>query len=94
LISIERTNTSEGFLRSAVESDADGDGGLGTTLRAPWSLAWSILALAAHRRRIASLHDSLSALSDLSNTEDTGTLAMACLALDYNRALSAFGVTV
>jgi hypothetical protein len=64
------------------------------TLTAPWSLAWSILALAAHRRRIASLHDSLSALSDLSRTEDTGALALACLALDYSRALSAFGVTV
>ena len=64
------------------------------TLTAPWSVAWSILALAAHRRPIASLHDSLSALSDLSSTEDTGTLAVACLALDYSRALSAFGVTV
>ena len=64
------------------------------TLTAPWSLAWSILALAAHRRPIAQLHDSLSALSDLSSTEDTGTLAVACLALDYGRALSAFGVTV
>ena len=64
------------------------------TLTAPWSLAWSILALAAHRRPIASLHDSLSALSDLSSTEDTGTLALVCLALDYSRALSAFGVTV
>ena len=64
------------------------------TLTAPWSLAWSILALAAHRRPIASLHDSLSALSDLSSTEDTSTLALVCLALDYSRALSAFGVTV
>ena len=64
------------------------------TLTAPWSLAWSILALASHRRPIASLHDSLSALSDLSRTEDTGTLAVVCLALDYSRALSAFGVTV
>ena len=63
------------------------------TLAAPWSLAWSILALGAHRRPIASLHDSLSAPSDLSSTEDTGTLALACLALDYSRALSAFGVT-
>jgi hypothetical protein len=64
------------------------------TLTAPWSLAWSILALAAHRRPIASLHYSLSALSNLSSTEDTGTLALACLALDYSRALSAFGVTI
>ena len=64
------------------------------TLAAPWSLAWSILALAAHRRPIASLHGALVALSDLLSTEDTGTLALACLALDYSRALSAFGVTV
>ncbi|MGB8769084.1 MAG: prenyltransferase/squalene oxidase repeat-containing protein [Candidatus Korobacteraceae bacterium] len=64
------------------------------TLTAPWSLAWSILALAAHRRPIAALHDSLPALSDLSRTEDTGTLALVCLALDHSRALSAFGVTV
>jgi len=64
------------------------------TLTAPWSLAWSILALAAHRRPIASLHDSLSALSDLSSTEDTGTLAVACLALDHRRTLSLFGVNV
>ncbi len=63
------------------------------TLTAPWSLAWSILALAANRRPVAPLHDSLSALSDLSRTEDTGTLAVACLALDYSRSLSAFGVT-
>jgi hypothetical protein len=64
------------------------------SLTAPWSLAWSILALAAHRRPIAPLQDSLLALSGLSSTEDTGTLAVACLALDYGRALSAFGVTV
>jgi hypothetical protein len=62
-------------------------------LTAPWSLAWSILALAAHRRPIVSLCGSLSALSDLSSTKDTGTLALACLAFDYGRALSAFGVT-
>ena len=64
------------------------------TLTAPWSLAWSTLALAAQRRPIASLHASLSALSDLLSTEDTGTLAVACLALDYRRTLSAFGVNV
>ena len=35
LISVERTNTSEGFFRSAVESDADGDGGLGMVVPCP-----------------------------------------------------------
>ena len=63
-------------------------------LTAPCSLAWAILALAAHRRPIASLRSSLVALPDLSGIEDTSTLALACLAIDYRRALSAFGVTV
>jgi len=62
------------------------------TLTAPWSLAWAILALAAHRRPTASLHSSLVALTDPSTIEDTNTLAVVCLALDYPRALSAFGV--
>ena len=34
----------------------------------------------------------LPPLPDLSSTEDTSTLALVCLALDYTRALSAFGV--
>ena len=64
------------------------------TLSAPWSLAWAILALAAHRRPIASLSSSLAAFPDLSGTEDTSTLALVCLALDQQRALEAFGVTL
>lgn len=63
------------------------------TLTAPWSLAWAILALAAHRRPVVSLRTSLAALPDLSSIEDTSTLAVVCLALDHRRALSAFGVT-
>jgi hypothetical protein len=62
------------------------------TLSAPWSLAWAILALAAHRRPIAALSTSLANFPDLSGTEDTSTLALACLALDQQRALGAFGV--
>jgi hypothetical protein len=62
------------------------------TLSAPWSLAWAILALAAHRRPIAPLSTSLAAFPDLSGTEDTSTLALVCLALDQQRALEAFGV--
>jgi hypothetical protein len=62
------------------------------TLTAPWSLAWAILALAAYGQPIASLSNSLAALPDLSGIEDTSTLALVCLALDYTRALSAFGV--
>ena len=64
------------------------------TLSAPWSLAWTILALAAHRRPIASLSSSLAAFPDLSGTEDTSTLALVCLALDHQRALEAFGVAL
>lgn len=64
------------------------------TLSAPWSLAWSILALAAHRRSIDSLVQSLSRLPDLYQLEDTCTLALACLALDYRRALVMLGVTL
>jgi hypothetical protein len=63
-------------------------------LTAPCSLAWAILALSAHRRPIASLRSSLIALPNLPRIEDTSTLALACLALDYRRALSALGVTV
>ena len=64
------------------------------TLTAPWSLAWAILALAAHRRPTTSLSSSLVALPDLSSIEDTSTLAVVCLALDQPRTLQAFGVTL
>jgi hypothetical protein len=63
------------------------------TLTAPWSLAWAILALAAHGWPVVPLATSLVALPDLSEIEDTSTLALVCLALDCRRALSAFGVT-
>jgi hypothetical protein len=63
-------------------------------LTAPWSLAWAILALTAHRRPTTSLSNSLVALPDLSSIEDTSTLAVVCLALDQPRALQAFGVTL
>jgi hypothetical protein len=63
------------------------------SLAAPWSLAWAILALAAHHRPIAALESSLAALPDLLNTGDNSTLALICLALDHQRALAAFGVS-
>jgi hypothetical protein len=62
------------------------------TLTAPWSLAWSILALSAYRRPIDSLSNSLAAFPDLASTEDTSTLALVCLALDHDHALPALGV--
>ena len=64
-----------------------------STLTAPWSLAWAILALATHGRSIDSIYSSLAASPDLSNVDDTSTLALVCLALDYQRALSAFALT-
>lgn len=63
------------------------------SLTAPWSLAWTILALAAHHRPVALLQTCLAKLPDLTQSEDTSTLAVACLALDHQRALAAFGVT-
>ena len=63
------------------------------SLTAPWSLAWATLALAAYDRPINSIYSSLVEIGDLSRVDDTGTLALVCLALDYQSALSALGVT-
>jgi len=64
------------------------------TLTAPWSLAWAILALAAHGRAVESLITSLAVLPDLSAVDDTCTLALVCLATDYRRALAALGLNL
>jgi squalene cyclase len=63
------------------------------TLTSPWSLAWAILALAAHSRPIELLHRSLVDAPDLTTIEDTSTLALVCMALDHQRTLSNLGVT-
>ena len=63
------------------------------TLNAPWSLAWSVLALAAHDRPIDSVAQTLAELPGLDQTDDIATLSAVCLALDYERTLPAFGVT-
>ena len=62
------------------------------TLTAPWSLAWAILALAAHGRAVGPLITSLMSLPDLAGNDNICTLALVCLAADYRRALAAFGV--
>lgn len=62
------------------------------TLRAPSSLAWALLALAAHGRPVNSFELRLCALAGLTHIQDTGTLAAVCLALDYRSALSALGI--
>jgi hypothetical protein len=59
-------------------------------LNAPWSLAWSVLALAAHGRPVESLVQALSSLPELEQIEDNSTLAVVCLALDYQRSLADF----
>ena len=63
------------------------------SLTAPWSLAWTILALAAHRRPITLLRTALLDFPDLISIEDTSTLALACLALDHQQTLAKLGVT-
>lgn len=67
--------------------------GVAPKLSAPRSLAWSVLALAAHYRPVDSLVQTLVRLPDLDQMEDASTLAVTCLALDSERALAQFGVT-
>ena len=62
------------------------------TLTAPWSLAWAMLALAAHQRPIRLVRRALLDLPDLVYVDDTSTLALVCLALDHEQALVNFGV--
>lgn len=61
-------------------------------LSAPWSLAWSILALATHQRPIDPLVRRLSGWPGLKEVEDNSTLAVSCLALDPRRTLARFGI--
>lgn len=64
-------------------------------LRAPWSLAWSILALAAHHHRpVDSLVLRLSCWPALDHLENTPTLAVSCLALDHEQSLVRFGIAL
>jgi hypothetical protein len=64
------------------------------TLTAPWSLAWAILALAAHGRAVGPLVTRLMALPDLSGNDDTCTLAIVCLAADCGRTLAGLGANL
>ena len=64
------------------------------TLTAAWSLAWAVLALAAHRRSITLLRRALLDLTDFAHVEDTSTLALVCLALAHEQALVNFGVAL
>ena len=61
-------------------------------LQASASLAWAVLALAAHGRPVHSLQSRLSALPKLRYLEDSGTLAAVCLALECRDFLSMLGI--
>jgi len=61
-------------------------------LQAPSSLAWAVLALAAHGRPAGRFALRLRGLSGLARIEDTSTLAAVCLALDEKAALQRLGV--
>jgi hypothetical protein len=63
------------------------------TLAAPWTLAWAILALAAHQRPITLLRHVLLTFPNLICIEDTSALALVCLALNHEQALAKLGVT-
>jgi len=61
-------------------------------LDAPWSLAWTILALAAYGQDVTTLQRRLASMPDLLAIGDTSTLALVLLALDHNQALLDLGV--
>jgi hypothetical protein len=65
---------------------------IASRLRAPASLAWAVLALAAYQRPVHSLQLRLSALPGLRHIEDTGTLAAVCLALECRGSLFMLGL--
>jgi hypothetical protein len=61
-------------------------------LSSAWSLAWALLALAAHGHPISTLRGLLGVQSDSDEIQDCSTLALVCLGLDHQRALAALGV--
>jgi hypothetical protein len=63
-------------------------------LSAPWSLAWSILALAAHHRPVEPLVRKLACWLEVNEVDDTSTLAVSCLALDHAHTLARLGIAV
>jgi hypothetical protein len=61
------------------------------SLFAPWSLAWTILALHAFRRPAQHLMDRLRALVEPGEIRDCGTLAAICVALRSANDANVFG---
>ncbi len=60
----------------------------------PWSLAWSILALDAYEKSVASVQDRLATLVEPDKEFDTATLAVVALALDCTASGNPFKVIV
>ncbi len=77
----------------AVQSSLDWLEDAARRLVAPWSLAWTVLGLAAYARPVASLVKSLSRLPEPQEIEDTSTLAVLLMALDCSQGLAALGVS-
>jgi hypothetical protein len=76
-----------------VQSSLRWLGSIAGTLSAPWSLAWSILALAAYNMPVEDFTDRLAAVPELDQPEDNASLAVTLLALDRTSTLRALGVT-
>lgn len=79
-------------LEPIVRASVDWLACVAPTFSAPWSLAWSILALSAHRQPIDPLLRRLSGWLGLKEVVDNSTLAVSCLALNAPRTLARFGI--
>jgi hypothetical protein len=66
----------------AIASGLDWLEGRAGTCSAPWSLAWSIMALDGYGRPVGALVDRLCALRDQGPLADSATLAAMILAMD------------
>ncbi len=73
---------------SAVQRSLAWLEGKASTLSAPWSLAWSALALAAHSRCVGRLLSFLADRVGDCGLSDNATLAVIALALDCERCLT------
>lgn len=61
------------------------------TLPSAWSLAWSLLTLAAYSRNVESLAESLAKSITTTDIQDIATLAVSALALDHAHSVTFFG---
>ncbi|MGH8399409.1 MAG: hypothetical protein ACRETA_14405, partial [Gammaproteobacteria bacterium] len=60
---------------------------------APWSLAWSILALDAYHKPAGTLQQRLASMVETVQRSDTATLAVAVLALDCAKTGNVFEIS-